>query len=477
MDMYTLFRRLIKSLAFMCVCLPGLLSAQTASIKGAAQTPASVMGRQVNRVADPLSKNTVWFDNYTIKNLPADQQKEGDIAHIVVFHFRVNSILLEPDYMDNARSMELLDRIFSDSTIFSNNKPAVIIGSASPEGYTDLNEKLAIGRSLATKKYIMDTHPHIDRDRIATYAVDEDWQGFRKIVMADIYMPARNQAIEILDREISGKQKLDALQKLNGGTTYRYIQTNIFPYLRGGVSCTFYTPDTPKNEAATPLCPPVEYRDRVVEIVRTDTIYIDQSTRLLPVKSPAQNTTLNNKKPYYLAIKTNVLYGLALLPNLAIELSLGKRWSVEVEGMESWWNTKNDKRYNHRIQTAGLEVRKWLGSHDRTPLNGHFLGVYGMGGTYDVKYQKEKGELSNWSYSAGISYGYAMPIARRFNLEFAIGIGYVAGEYKNYTYDFERSCYSRVDAFNRSYLGLTKAKISLVWLIGSGVNKQKENKR
>lgn len=206
--------------------------------------------------------------------------------------------------------------------------------------------------------------------------------------------------------------------------------------------------------------------DRVVEIVRIDTVYIERTSPHLALDKAASHT----RYPLYFAVKTNALYDLVLLPNLAVELSLGKRWSVEVEGMHSWWNTKDSKRYKHRIQLGGLEVRKWLGNQGKTPLTGHFVGAYGMGGTYDVKHEKEKGSLSNWSYSAGLTYGYAMPIARRLNLELAIGIGYVGGDYTKYTFDRAANCYSEVELFGRSYIGPTKAKVSFVWLIGRGVN-------
>lgn len=95
-----------------------------------------------------------------------------------------------------------------------------------------------------------------------------------------------------------------------------------------------------------------------------------------------------------------------------------------------------------------------------------------MGGTYDVRTGNDLGYLSDMSYSAGLTYGYSWPLSRRLNLELGVGIGYVGGEYKTYTFDPDNDRYPYVQTLNRAYFGPTKAKISLVWLIGSGVNKR-----
>ena len=39
-----------------------------------------------------------------------------------------------------------------------------------------------------------------------------------------------------------------------------------------------------------------------------------------------------------LALKNNLLYDLALAPNIEVELPLGKRWSLNVEYKCPWWS-------------------------------------------------------------------------------------------------------------------------------------------
>ncbi|MDR1503209.1 MAG: DUF3575 domain-containing protein [Prevotella sp.] len=174
---------------------------------------------------------------------------------------------------------------------------------------------------------------------------------------------------------------------------------------------------------------------------------------------------------YRFAVKTNLLYDIALLPNIAIEFPLGQHWSMEIEGQWSWWNTKITHNNCWRIQSVGLETRKWLGDKSLAPLTGHYLGIYGMAGTYDVKFQGKNGYLSDMSYSAGVSYGYSLPVSHRFSFEFGIAVGYFGGKYKVYDqYNSQNGIFPLTEKKNMHYFGPTKAKVSLVWIIGGGKN-------
>jgi hypothetical protein len=69
-----------------------------------------------------------------------------------------------------------------------------------------------------------------------------------------------------------------------------------------------------------------------------------------------------------------------------------------------------------------------------------------------------------------------LPIARRLNIDFTIGVGYVGGKY--YDYKPIDGHYVWQATKKRRWFGPTKAEISLVWLIGRGnSNKQKGGAR
>ena len=139
--------------------------------------------------------------------------------------------------------------------------------------------------------------------------------------------------------------------------------------------------------------------------------------------------------------------------------------------MYAWW--KSDRAHNYWRNYGGeLDVRKYFGNRAAAkPLTGHHLGLYLQGLTYDFELGGT-GYLSYLSYGVGIEYGYSLPIARRLNLDFGIGVGYLGGEYK--VYDPIEGCYVWRETRQRHWFGPTKAEISLVWLIGWGNYNEKK---
>lgn len=119
---------------------------------------------------------------------------------------------------------------------------------------------------------------------------------------------------------------------------------------------------------------------------------------LIPVSGKAQT----DSKPSPVAVKTNLLYDLLLVPNIGIEVSLGKQWTVAGEGMMAWWSTDRSHRY---WQTYGgyLTVRRYL-SANRSPFTGHHIGAYGLALTYDVEWGGTGYQASKFGFGGGIEY-------------------------------------------------------------------------
>lgn len=202
-------------------------------------------------------------------------------------------------------------------------------------------------------------------------------------------------------------------------------------------------------------------------IYRTDTVYLHDTLYIaVPRQEMAPTDGATARRPYYLAVKTNMLYDLLLVPNIGVEVYLGKQWSAGGNWMYAWWKTDRRHRY-WRTYGGDLYLRRWLGRKAKAkPLTGHHLGLYGGIVTYDFELGGRGYLGDKWSYQAGIEYGYAHPIARRLNLEFNIGVGYLGGEYKEYLPIDDHYVWQATK--RRHWFGPTKAEISLVWLIGRG---------
>lgn len=181
-----------------------------------------------------------------------------------------------------------------------------------------------------------------------------------------------------------------------------------------------------------------------------------------------------------MAVKSNLLYDAALVPNIGAEFYLGRGWTIGASWMHAWW--KNDRAHNYwRIYGGELDVRKYLGKRAKQKaFEGHHLGLYLQALTYDVELGgkgymggKPGGKLLDKpSYGVGIEYGYSLPVARRLNLDFGIGVGYLTGEYRKYNPVDTHYVWEQTK--QRHWFGPTKAEVSLVWLIGRGNYNEKK---
>lgn len=175
-------------------------------------------------------------------------------------------------------------------------------------------------------------------------------------------------------------------------------------------------------------------------------------------------------KPF-LVLKTNLLYDVASVINLEVEVPISKRWSVLGEYVFPWWLAEK-KQLCLQIINANLEGRYWFGprlSIYYPQLTGWFAGVYGGGGYYDVKLS-DKGYQGEFYASAGLTGGFAHTLGGRNNLrmEYSLGAGYFKTKYSEYNSIFGSDdkwhLITKKDG-NYSWIGPTRLKVSLVWLI------------
>lgn len=166
------------------------------------------------------------------------------------------------------------------------------------------------------------------------------------------------------------------------------------------------------------------------------------------------------------ALRTNMISDLALIPNIGITVPLGNRWAVDLSWSYAWWSNNMRHRY-WRTYGGHAEIRIYPGNRDnKNRLEGHHLGVYGQMVTYDFEFGGKGRMGPKWSAGGGIAYGYTLPIGQRLSLDFTIGIGYLGG--KQYRYYPTGGRYVWESTRNINYIGPTRCEISLVWLIGKG---------
>ena len=166
-------------------------------------------------------------------------------------------------------------------------------------------------------------------------------------------------------------------------------------------------------------------------------------------------------------IGTNLLYDAAAVPSVTLEASLSPHWSAGLDvGFACWKNYR--KHYCYQIYDTEIFVRRWFGrANDGQRLTGHHAGIYGQALHYDLQPGGD-GRLARAPYlAAGLEYGYSFRIGEHLTLDLSVGAGYMCGRYETYIPMDGEDVWT--GTFERRWTGPTRARVSLVWILGKGV--------
>ena len=346
-----------------------------------------------------------------------------------------------------------------------------IIGSASPEGSEAIDRQLSEQRAHVLFDYFA---RHITLpDSITDFEyLGRNWKGLYNLVTSDSDVPSRNEVLALLQPAVTASALsttesntlLNRIKTLKDGVPYAYMYRQLFPALRYSYLYVEYEKSI-HREIDPPSPEPT-----VIEIEETlvcDTVTAE--TAVTPIEiGPV------TKKPFYMDLRSNMLFDIAAVPNIGAEFYLGKRFSVLANWMYGWWDSNSRHRY-WRIYGGELGARWWFGHKAaEKPLTGHHIGVYCGVLTFDFEwggtgYMGGQPGGTLWDrclVNSGIEYGYSLPISKHLNIDFSIGLGYLGGNYIKY-FPFDNDYYRKKE-YKMRFFGPTKAEISLVWLLGRG---------
>lgn len=158
----------------------------------------------------------------------------------------------------------------------------------------------------------------------------------------------------------------------------------------------------------------------------------------------------------YLALKTNIVYDACALLNLAVEMQVHKKITVELPLVCSLWDLES----KHGVRTVALqpEARWWMGSEAG---RGHFIGLHAHVAWFNVKWNDDRYQDTDRPLlGAGLSYGYKLPLSEHWGAEFNVGLGYANMKYNTY-YNIDNG--ALLDTRVRHYWGVTRIGASLVY--------------
>lgn len=395
------------------------------------------------------------------------QKNASDTLRLV---FKQSKANIDADIFANRAQLDSMASELTNNAAHIEN--VGIVGAASPEGPTYFNESLSAKRAGVLMNYLSSQNL-LPGSAVSTF-IGRNWKGLLKEVEADSNVPSHSKVLATLRTIIESIEKgepdseknLDLIKNIDGGKPYRYMYERMFPSLRTSTLTINYLP----------------YRISVADSI-IPSIPVEALTYNYTSPIPLPENTMSICRPFYMDIKTNLLYDALALPNIGVEFYVGKNLSIGSNWMYGWWDKNSSHRY-WRAYGGDVNIRWWFGSkaHEK-PLTGHHLGLFAGAVTYDFElggtgYMGGLPGENLWhrcNFISGLEYGYSLPVSKRLNIDFSLALGYLGG--KVIKYEPKGNGYKWLSTKRLNWFGPTKAEISLVWLIGcDNYNRKKGGK-
>lgn len=339
---------------------------------------------------------------------------------VFVIHFPVNKFTIQEKFAGNAKTLARLDQFLTqiEQSGYFEEKAVRITSSASPEGNKRTNSILAKRRGEALKKWILERHP-----------------SFGSSVSLESWQVAFDGLLAKQDK-------------------------NAFPSMRFATAQLEWPEGLAKAVAVKAGAEKPVYLETPDHLLSYNP-YVMQ----LPQEPTLQDTLI---RVPVLAVSTNALYDLAITPNFALEVPIGKNWSVWGEYTFPWWvNKANDRAW--QILKWDLGTRYWFSKKDKNDpmdvLRGHFVGIDLTTGYYDIE-PKHKGYQGEFQ-SAGLEYGYSWLLGKKkhWRLQASLVVGWMGTHYRYYEGNERdtRLMYKYSGRF--TWFGPTRANITFQYII------------
>lgn len=394
--------------------------------------------------------------------------------HGVSVDFRVNSVVIDPTYRNNAVALEMIDSLYR---VLSEDSSIEIVsiefcGTASPEGSAAINHRLSQGRMLALENMVRN-RIDIPQDIVAEKDFYIAWNQLIELVENDPEVPMRDEVLEILRTEYPASRdsrgvevdgRITELRKLQHGAVWDMLHKKYFDQMRNAWFIVVTT---------RPVVPVVEQ-----SATETEPEQSEQSEQQLVTEIPAEAEPAEvpaDNRIALMNIKTNAVEVAGLIANIGAEFRLSPNLSLDVIGHYSPYDyfKLNSNNLDRKIRVFAIqpELRYWFGE----PLvKGHFLGLHVPVAGFNIQLGDKRYQDPNRAlWGVGVSYGYAMPLGKDTNwgVEFTVGLGYMNVVYDIYE-GVENGKYLRTQRMN--YWGPTRVGVDFSYRFDYNKKSNKE---
>lgn len=393
----------------------------------------------------------------------------GDNRFGVGVDFRVNSTVIDENYLNNGTFFDRVDLLMT--TLENNPEIEIvsieIVGTASPEGPAELNNRLSNARMKSLENYL---RKHIDLPDSIIIHNDHyiAWPHLGQLIESDPNPIAHKEEVleiikhnDLVGYDAMGRKqdgRINEIQAIDGGATWRILINRYFVEMRNAwfivVTVRHIEPEPKPIPEPEPEPEPIPEPEPEPEP--------EPTPEPEPEPEPEPRVPLMN-------IKINALEAATLLSNFGMEFRITPRLSFDVMGHYSPYDYFNEAR-KVRIFAIQPEVRYWFGE---SLVKGHFVGVHVPVSGFNVQlnddYRYQDPNRALWG--VGVSYGYAMPLGKKqkWGVEFTIGVGYM-----NIVYDVYEGVHNGklLRTESQHYFGPTRLGIDFSYRFDMKKNKK-----
>lgn len=406
------------------------------------------------------AKATGPYDSYAILH-----EKDSAIVENFAIWYKVDSIDINPNYLDNRRQMDHIIHYLETSPRIDS---ITIYAWSSPEGRYSWNKYLSKERAKSAKKFLLRHSPDsakLNAGKIHISPIAENWQGLVRLVEENYVRADREQVLDILyDQNITDQVRKTRLQKLDRGRSWRYLIDNYMPQLRTATWVCVWV-------EAPPVLPNPG--------IRRDTLICHRGTIITP---PFPEKPVLTEKKMLFAARTNLLVP-AL--NVGLEFPIKNNWSFGIDYYYPWAVSKQN-RWCGEMLGLFVDAKYWIPGEKyewtkAQRLQGHAIGIYSGAGYYD--YQNIRHGYQGEYIDTGVDYTFSLPVGPEDNkwmrIEFNIGFGWIRTWARHYapSYDYTQLIKDQgVKNLVFDYFGPTRASVSFLLPISATCKKKGGNR-
>lgn len=170
------------------------------------------------------------------------------------------------------------------------------------------------------------------------------------------------------------------------------------------------------------------------------------------------------------AFKTNAPLLLGGTPNLGVEFTISKQFSINGDIL---WMPYMKKKHEEvfRALIGSVDLRYYINPkyyYTHEMYDGFYVGPYAMYGQYNIGLKKkddskESFRYKGWGISAGITLGYKFYVSPRFRIDVNLGVGYAHLQHNKYYLGGEWADLPLEKKMTKPWIGPTKFGIHLVY--------------